>query len=137
MKEFFTKLYLKLLYYYPRSYGRASRKEYWLSSLFSIAFIFAFPLLFSVISDFFTIGDITENETFMNIGAVLFILMILVVTVKNLAVAVRRLHDVGKSGWWLLIFFVPFGIIWLLVLFLTDSQPGSNKYGENPKGVLY
>ncbi|MFN3568205.1 MAG: DUF805 domain-containing protein [Caldimicrobium sp.] len=55
-----------------------------------------------------------------------------------LAVTVRRLHDVGKSGWWILISLVPFiGLIWLLVLLCTDSQPGENKYGPNPKEIKF
>ena len=60
----------------------------------------------------------------------------LVVFIPGLAVAVRRLHDVGKSGWFFLIVLIPLvGAIWLLVLFFTDSQPGMNKYGPNPKGI--
>ena len=55
--------------------------------------------------------------------------------IPGLAVAVRRLHDVGKSGWWYLIVFIPcVGFIWLLVLFVTDSEHGPNKWGDNPKG---
>lgn len=58
----------------------------------------------------------------------------LAVLLPGLAVAVRRLHDVGKSGWFILIALVPLiGAIWLLVLFCTDGQPGTNKYGPNPK----
>jgi len=53
-----------------------------------------------------------------------------------LAVGVRRLHDVGKSGWMLLIALIPIiGAIWLLVLMVTDSKEGTNKWGENPKEV--
>ena len=51
-----------------------------------------------------------------------------------MAVAVRRLHDTGKSGWMMLIGLIPvIGGIWLLILMLTDGQPGENKYGPNPK----
>mgnify|MGYP002701301161 CR=1 FL=1 len=60
----------------------------------------------------------------------------LVVLVPGLAVAVRRLHDVGKSGWMLLLALSPLsGAIWILVLMATDSKEGTNKWGENPKGV--
>ena len=52
----------------------------------------------------------------------------------SLAVAVRRLHDIGKSGWMLLIGLIPLvGAIWLLILLLRDSEAGENKYGPNPK----
>ena len=58
----------------------------------------------------------------------------LAVLIPSLAVCVRRLHDVGKSGWMYLICLIPVvGWIWLIVLFCTDSQKGSNKWGNNPK----
>ena len=57
-------------------------------------------------------------------------------TLPNLAVSVRRLHDVGKSGWMYLICLIPLiGALWLLVLYCTDSKPGANQFGENPKGL--
>ena len=56
--------------------------------------------------------------------------------IPGLAVAVRRLHDVGKSGWLILIVLIPLiGAIWLLVLLVTDSTSGANEYGPNPKEV--
>ena len=58
----------------------------------------------------------------------------LAVFIPYLAVGVRRLHDTGRSGWWMLIYFVPFiGAIVLLVFFVQDSQDGYNQYGPNPK----
>jgi uncharacterized membrane protein YhaH (DUF805 family) len=58
----------------------------------------------------------------------------LAVFVPSVAVGVRRLHDIGKSGWWLLIAFVPFvGPVILLVFNCMDSQPGANQWGPNPK----
>jgi uncharacterized membrane protein YhaH (DUF805 family) len=58
----------------------------------------------------------------------------LAVLVPSIAVAVRRLHDTGRSGWWLLIAFVPLiGGLVLLVFYVQDSQPGSNPFGANPK----
>jgi len=49
-------------------------------------------------------------------------------------VLVRRLHDIGKSGWMVLIAFIPLiGVFWLLFLLVTDSSPGENQYGKNPK----
>lgn len=54
--------------------------------------------------------------------------------IPSLAVAVRRLHDIGRSGWWLLIGLIPLvGAFVLLVFAVQDSQPGSNAYGPNPK----
>jgi len=58
----------------------------------------------------------------------------LAVFVPSIAVAVRRLHDTERSGWWLLIALVPFiGAIVLLVFMVQDSKPGKNQYGANPK----
>jgi uncharacterized membrane protein YhaH (DUF805 family) len=57
-----------------------------------------------------------------------------VVFVPSIAVTIRRLHDIGKSGWWYCIAFVPFiGGLILLVLTLLDSEPDRNEYGPNPK----
>ena len=59
----------------------------------------------------------------------------LVVLLPTIAVSVRRLHDTGRSGWWLLIAFIPLiGVIVLIIFFVQDSQPGANQYGPNPKG---
>ena len=64
----------------------------------------------------------------------LYGLYTLAMFIPGLAVAVRRLHDVGKSGWMLLIAFLPFiGAIWLIVLLVKDSYSGENKYGPSPK----
>ena len=58
--------------------------------------------------------------------------------IPSIAVAIRRLHDVGKSGWMLLVVFIPLlGGIWLLVLYCTDSQPGDNEYGPIQKKRSY
>ena len=58
----------------------------------------------------------------------------LAVFLPSLGVLVRRLHDVGKSGWFFLIVLIPLiGAIWLLVLLFKDSEQGENKWGPNPK----
>ena len=67
-------------------------------------------------------------------GGIVGLIWILVTIVPALAVLVRRLHDTGKSGWWVLIGLVPFaGGIVLLVFTLQDSVAGANAYGESPK----
>ena len=63
-------------------------------------------------------------------------LYILAVLVPSIAISARRLHDIGLSGLWLLLSFVPFlGGIALLELYCIDSQPGPNQFGPNPKGI--
>lgn len=64
----------------------------------------------------------------------LYGIYMLAMLVPGLAVGVRRLHDLGKSGWMILVALIPLvGAIWLIILFVTDSQPGENEYGPNPK----
>ena len=54
--------------------------------------------------------------------------------IPTLAVGARRLHDIGRTGWWQLIGLVPFiGVLVLIIFFVLDSNPGDNKYGPNPK----
>jgi len=66
----------------------------------------------------------------------LYGLYLLAIIIPSLAVGVRRLHDVGKSGWMMFIALIPLvGAIWLLVLMVIDSNPGENQYGQNPKEV--
>jgi uncharacterized membrane protein YhaH (DUF805 family) len=61
----------------------------------------------------------------------------LAMLVPSLAVGVRRLHDVDKSGWFMLIAFIPLvGVIWLLVLDCTEGMRGANQYGPDPKGEV-
>ena len=72
-------------------------------------------------------------DSFMELNNVLILIYVLAILIPSYAVTVRRLHDTGKSGWWLLLMFVPFGNIILLIFCLIDSTPGPNQYGENPK----
>jgi uncharacterized membrane protein YhaH (DUF805 family) len=61
----------------------------------------------------------------------------LAVLIPAFAVTVRRLHDIGKSGWWLLLLFIPLaGAVVIFIFMLLDSQPGTNKYGPRPKQSL-
>ena len=116
--------YLKVLKQYADFSGRARRKEYWMFVLFNMIFAFFAMILDNILG--FAIEGIGYGP--------LYGLYTLAVLIPGLAVAVRRLHDVGKSGWMILIALIPLiGAIWLLVLTLTDSNPGENQYGKNPK----
>jgi len=97
--------------------GRARRSEYWYFFLFN----FIVALVLGII------GQVIGNT-------ILSTLWSLAVILPGIAVGIRRLHDIGKSGWWLLISFVPVvGTILLIVWCCKDSDPGENQYGANPK----
>ena len=117
------KWYLEVLRKYAVFDGRARRTEFWL--FFLINCIIAFVLSFlEAIVGFASIAG----------ASILGSLYMLAVLIPYLAVGVRRLHDTGRSGWWMLIYIVPLiGAIVLLVFFVQDSQDGDNQYGPNPK----
>lgn len=98
--------------------GRASRKEYWMFILFDILVGLGVSIVDSIIG----------------IDGVLAGLYTLAIIIPSLAIAIRRLHDIGKSGFWYLISFIPLiGSIWLLILLCTQSQYGGNQYGDVPR----
>jgi uncharacterized membrane protein YhaH (DUF805 family) len=97
--------------------GRARRSEYWW-----------FYLAYVIVSIVASIIDGLLGVT------VLTIIVSLGLLIPTLAVSVRRLHDIGKSGWWLLIGLIPLvGAIILIVFACQDSQPGTNQWGPSPK----
>lgn len=100
--------------------GRARRTEYWMFTLF-----YGLALLAALLFD-----------SLLGTIALFYVIAIFGLFFPSLAVTVRRLHDVGKSGWFLLINLIPFvGAIWFLVLMCTDGNPTNNEYGPNPKMV--
>ena len=119
--------YLEVLKKYAVFGGRARRKEYWYFALFSMLISIALTILDGV-TGFLSV------ETGMGLLIGIYSLAVLI---PSIAVSVRRLHDTNRSGWWLLIALIPLiGVIVLIVFFFSDSQPGVNKYGLNPKAGL-
>lgn len=97
---------------YTNFSGRSRRSEYWYASLFNF--------LVSLVLSFIPIPYLSSIWS-------------LAVLIPGISLCVRRLHDVGKSGWWYLFNFLPIaGQIVLLVKFCTDSTP-ANQWGPNPK----
>ncbi len=118
--------YLKCWNQYADFSGRARRKEYWIFSLINGVIIIILYILQMVMIE----------STLWLIFPIVFFLYALAVFLPSLAVNIRRLHDIGKSGWWYLIYLIPIiGSIWLFVLMCLDSEPGENQWGENPKEV--
>lgn len=96
--------------------GRSRRSEFW----------------------YFMLGGFVLGLVVGGIGAVIGTTILsnvlsLALLIPSIAVGVRRLHDVGRSGWWMLIYFTGIGILVLIYWFAQDSQPGANEYGPNPK----
>ena len=105
---------LKCLKQYADFNGRARRREYW---IFFITYMIIYYLLYYVF----------DLLLLSSLFALLFFIPLL-------AVSVRRMHDIGKSGWWFLVQIIPFvGNIIFIALSLMDSKMGPNRYGANPK----
>jgi uncharacterized membrane protein YhaH (DUF805 family) len=118
--------YLLVLKRYADFSGRSRRKEYWMFTLYNTVILVVLEL-----AGFLTLERGGISIAFFG----LVLLYALGVLVPSLAAAVRRLHDTGKSGWFLLICLIPIVSIALIVLLCLDSTPGDNQYGPNPKGV--
>ncbi|MEP7257609.1 MAG: DUF805 domain-containing protein [Flavitalea sp.] len=121
------KHYLAVLKKYAQFTGRAGRSEYWYFILFNVIFAVAAMIL-----------DNLFGLTFANIPyGFIYAAYALALFLPGLGAAVRRLHDVNKSGWFILIALIPLaGPIWLLVIMATKGTDGENKYGLNPDGNL-
>jgi uncharacterized membrane protein YhaH (DUF805 family) len=104
--------------------GRSQRSEYWFFLLFYLLIFFGLAFL-----DMST-GMYNEQADIGLLSGIFALAMF----IPSLAVTVRRLHDTGRSGWWLLINLIPFiGAIVTLVFLVQDSDGGTNAYGPSPK----
>jgi len=104
--------------------GRASRSEYWYWALFSVIGAVTTSILdYAIFSD-------------SDFASPLNAIFNLVCFLPSLAVAIRRLHDIGRTGWWFLIAFTIIGLIVLIVWFCQKSDPGPNAYGPPPAGIV-
>ena len=104
---------------YANGAGRGRRSEYW--------WFFLFNILVGIAAG--VIDVIAGTEA---VGALATLALLL----PAVAAGIRRLHDTGRSGWWMLIAFVPLiGAIVLLVFFVSDGNRGENKYGPDPKAA--
>lgn len=110
--------YLAVLKNYAGFGGRARRAEYWTFAVINFVITLVLDL----------IGMAAK------LGAILGLVYGLAVLIPSLAVSVRRLHDTGRTGWWLLIALIPFvGAIVILVFMLLPGERGDNTYGPDPK----
>ncbi len=146
------KWFLLALQKYAQFSGRSRRKEYWMFFLFN----FLISIVAGALDEIFHLSFWASNGALNSLAS-------LALFIPNLSVTVRRLHDTGKSGWFMLLWLVPFlllgfgvammysmnnfnttfiysaviillGIgVWMVVILATDGTPGRNKYGLNPK----
>jgi uncharacterized membrane protein YhaH (DUF805 family) len=115
--------YLTVLKKYATFSGRARRTEFWMFTLFSIIISLLLQIL-----DYLLKLEINEKNGVLGSIYSLFIFL------PSLAASVRRLQDTNRSGWFLLLWFLPIiGWIWLLVLHVIEGDSGSNEYGNDPK----
>ena len=116
-----------ILKHYIDFKGRARRKDYWSFVLFAVIILILVGIVGGVLDNILGLSGV--------LTAALVTIVDLGLIVPSLSVLVRRLHDIGKSGWWFWVSLIPVvGGIILLVFTFLDSQPGSNAYGPNPKG---
>lgn len=117
--------YIGALKKYAVFEGRARRKEYWMFVLFNVLIGFALRVAEAVS------GAFSSSNQY-----VLASLYSLAVLLPTAALGVRRLHDTGRSGWWMLIIFIPLVNLILLAFYIQEGQRGPNQYGPDPKGGL-
>lgn len=127
------KWFIKCLRQYADFSGRARRKEYWLFKVFYFLTFLVVALICALLQGMLNelSGGYHDNQSiFMIIPIIVYLGLI----IPSLAVSVRRMHDVGMSGWFLLINLIPsIGGLIYFIFTLFDSQPYKNKWGSNPK----
>jgi uncharacterized membrane protein YhaH (DUF805 family) len=111
-----------LLRYFEFS-GRSSRSQYW--TYYSVSLLLMIGAFFA---DFRLVGHIPTPEQPGLFSAFVVIFHV----IPNITISVRRLHDIGRSGWWLLLCLVPFGGLLILVWSFFGSEAGSNRFGDDP-----
>lgn len=103
--------------------GRSRRKEYWFFCLFNLLASVALAMV-----DSFT--GMFNAETGVGLLGALYSLAVIV---PGIAVTMRRLHDTGRSGWWILLVLMPLiGVLALIFLLVLASDEGGNEYGASP-----
>jgi uncharacterized membrane protein YhaH (DUF805 family) len=129
--------YVKALKQYVDFSGRARRREYWMFVLVNVVIVIAL----SVIDTLLGTGGFRATAgggSFYaaNSLGLLSGLYTLAVLLPSIAVTVRRLHDTDRSGWWILLGFIPIiGGIILLVFYVLEGTRGPNRFGPDPKAI--
>lgn len=118
--------------------GRSRRKEYWMFALMNFLFFMMIGIGFSIYTSY-TVSAALRHESpsmfgFMGVFISFAMIYVLIMLVPSIAVQVRRFHDQDKSGWFVLLNFVPYiGGIVVLVFMCLEGTRGENRYGPDPK----
>jgi len=123
---------------YKNFKGRSRRKEYWLATAaFSIISFILLTIMYIPLIGYYSSGEIsTLSLIIMCISGIAAVFYCVLAILPMIALSVRRLHDIGKSGWFLLLGCIPYiGSVVIFIFAILDSQPGINKYGKNPKEI--
>ena len=129
------KWFIKAFRQYADFSGRASRQEFWMFVLFNLLFAMAWVFVAGLLTGL--LDSSFNHESRLLFMYKLMAIYYAVTAVPAMAVGVRRLHDTGRSGWWMLVSLIPFvGGIWLIVLMCLDGSAGDNRYGSRPDGTM-
>lgn len=118
--------------------GRARRSEFWLFALFTVIVQIVFSAILSAVGgSAMMVGDPAAAMGASGVAGIVllaYLAAMLALLIPSLAVAFRRLHDTGRTAWWLLIGLIPvLGALVLLVFYVLDGTPGPNRFGPDPK----
>ena len=120
-------LYFQVWKKYAVFSGRATRSEFWLFEIINFLLLLVFGAVSALTSE---TSGVAEGEEFANPAAIIYLVFVVAAVLPRLGVGVRRLHDTGKPGIWILISAVPMvGQLALLVLMLQGSEKEDNEYG--------
>ncbi len=118
--------YIDVLKKYAVFDGRARRKEYWMFVLFNVIISIILGILDRIIGTDFGNGSSGWLSTIYSLAVLL----------PSIGVAIRRMHDTNRSGWWILINLIPcVGFIWFIVLAAQEGTVGDNQHGPDPKAA--
>lgn len=122
---------------YAKFDGRATRKEFWVFTLFNGIVGFLLSTIDKIIGlSLYSAPAMMPDGTVENVVilGVLYTIYTLAALIPAIAITTRRLHDTDRSGWWQLLYLTIIGGIVVLIFLVLDGTIGKNRYGEDPKG---
>ncbi|WP_068546438.1 DUF805 domain-containing protein [Thalassotalea crassostreae] len=116
--------YITVLKRYATFRGRSRRSEYWFFTLFNVLISFGLAFIDGMVGSFDANSGVGMLSGFYTLAII----------IPSIAVAVRRLHDTERTGWWLLLLLIPLiGPLVILFFMVSNGNSGANEYGDDPK----